>query len=113
LFVFDTIGIIERNVWYVCKSNLPDIDSGAQAAAYANKTPSPAGAGFDHQSGGASQPAPIDQLQAWASQTGQMYVLNNILRWGDKNITVQGERHGRDHVVVGFITTYAIGAYRH
>lgn len=47
---------------------------GAQAAAYANKTPSPAGAGFDHQSGAAaSQPAPIDQLQAWASQTVQRY----------------------------------------
>lgn len=46
--------------------------SGAQAAAYANKTPSPAGAGFDHQSAGAaSQPSNVDQLQAWASQTVQ------------------------------------------
>ncbi|CAC5361237.1 E3 ubiquitin-protein ligase TRIM33,Transcription intermediary factor 1-alpha,Tripartite motif-containing protein 66 [Mytilus coruscus] len=52
--------------------NIAPAVPGAQAAAYANKTPSPAGAGFDHQSGAAaSQPAPIDQLQAWASQTVQ------------------------------------------
>ncbi|XP_052066973.1 transcription intermediary factor 1-alpha-like isoform X1 [Mytilus californianus] len=58
--------------WSNCRMASAETSPGAQAAAYANKTPSPAGAGFDHQSGAAaSQPAPIDQLQAWASQTVQ------------------------------------------
>ncbi|XP_076115434.1 transcription intermediary factor 1-alpha-like isoform X2 [Mytilus galloprovincialis] len=58
--------------WSNCRMASAETSPGAQAAAYANKTPSPAGAGFDHQSGAAaSQSAPIDQLQAWASQTVQ------------------------------------------
>ena len=38
--------------------------------------------------------------------------IDSTFRWGDNSLYHRG-RHGRDRMVVGFTTTYAISAYNH
>ena len=44
-----------------------------------------------------------------SNQQQNIYIINSIKNLYD----VQGAVHGRDRMVVGFITTYAISAYHH